>query len=198
MVPVPRINAPLRHRVSAALPWVFVIGIAVGTTLPLRRWAHLPPAVSSIWPDQAQEVLWARGSHPDARYRVEVLRTIDGDTFVARVHLPGLTPEQRTPDRAVVTRVRLRGIDAPELRAACDKEYRMARAATNALRALLDEGGVSIFNIGADKYAGRIDADVATARTPNVSQAMLARGQARPYTGGHRGGWCGGSWWGRG
>jgi endonuclease YncB( thermonuclease family) len=188
----PRINSPLRHRVAAALPWVFVIGVAVGTMLPLRRWAHLPPAAfragRTSWPDQAQEVLWARGGNPDARYGVDVLRTIDGDTFVARVHLS---------DRDIVTRVRLRGIDAPELKAACAREFRMAQAASSALRALLDDGGVTISNIGADKYARRVDADVATARTPNVSSALLASGQVRSYNGGHRSGWCGASWWGR-
>ena len=183
----PRINSPLGQRVATVLPWVFVIGVAIGTTLPLRRWAHLPPLPSRVWPDQAQEVLWARGGNVDTRYGVDVLRTIDGDTFVARVHLDG---------RDIVTRVRLRGIDAPELKAACAKELRMAQAATVTLRNLLNEGGVAIFNIGADKYAGRVDADVATTRTPNVSQALLATGQVRSYNGGHRSGWCG-SWWGR-
>ena len=51
----------------------------------------------------------------------------------------------------------------------------MAEAATGALRALLGEGDVTIFNIGPDKYAGRVVADVATRRTGNVSTAMLAR-----------------------
>ena len=37
----------------------------------------------------------------------------------------------------------------------------MAEAATGALRALLGEGGVTIFNIGPDKYAGRVVADAA-------------------------------------
>ena len=32
----------------------------------------------------------------------------------------------------------------------------MAEAATGALRALLGEGDVRIFNIGPDKYAGRV------------------------------------------
>ena len=38
----------------------------------------------------------------------------------------------------------------------------MAEASTGALRAMLAEGGVMIFNIGPDKYAGRVVADVAT------------------------------------
>jgi endonuclease YncB( thermonuclease family) len=66
----------------------------------------------------------------------------------------------------------------------------MAEVATGALRALLGEGGVTISNIGPDKYAGRVVADVATRRTENVSTAMLTGGYARSYGGGHRNGWC--------
>ena len=127
-------------------------------------------------------MVWKRAGNPDVRRPVDVIRTIDGDTFEARVHLaPGLDP---------TTRVRLRGIDAPELKASCPQELQMAEAATAALRALLGEGDVMIFNIGPDKYAGRVVADVATRRTGNVSTAMLAAGHARSYGGGHRSGWC--------
>jgi endonuclease YncB( thermonuclease family) len=116
------------------------------------------------------------------RHPASVIRTIDGDTFEARVHLePGLE---------LTTRVRLRGIDAPELKASCPQELQMAEAATGALRALLGEGDVTIFNIGPDKYGGRVVADAATRRTGNVSTAMLAAGHARSYGGGHRSGWC--------
>ena len=48
------------------------------------------------------------------------------------------------------TRVRLSGIDAPELKAACAEEWRMAQAASVALRKLLAEGEVTIFNVGAN------------------------------------------------
>jgi endonuclease YncB( thermonuclease family) len=66
----------------------------------------------------------------------------------------------------------------------------MAGVATGALRALLGEGDVRVFNVGPDKYAGRVVADVATRRTANVSTAMLAGGYVRSYGGGHRSGWC--------
>ena len=116
------------------------------------------------------------------RHPVDVIRTIDGDTFEARVHLGrGLD---------MTTRVRLRGIDAPELKASCPQELQMAEAAGAALRGLLGEGEVSISNIGPDKYHGRVVADVATKRTENVSAALLAAGHARSYSGGHRNGWC--------
>ena len=135
-----------------------------------------------MWPDQAQEVLWARAGSPDTRYGVDVVRMIDGDTFEARVHLwPGLE---------MTTRVRLRGIDAPEMKGSVREELRMAEAATEALRAQLADGDVAIFNIGPDKYDGRVVADAATRRTPSVSNALLARAMRGNYQGGKRGGWC--------
>jgi endonuclease YncB( thermonuclease family) len=120
---------------------------------------------------------------PDVRHPVDVLWTVDGDTFEARVHL--------SDDLDVATRVRLRGIDAAELKASCPEELQLAQAAKDALRSLLGQGDVAIYNIGPDKYQGRVVADVATKKTENVSAAMLASGHARAYTGGHRGGWCG-------
>jgi endonuclease YncB( thermonuclease family) len=174
-----------RRRLSAALPWIFVICVAAATTLPVRQWAQrLLPADSSVDSQAARDadMVWKRAGSPDVRHPVVVVRTIDGDTFEARVHLP--------PDLDLTTRIRLRGIDAPELKASCPQELEMAEAATAALRALLGEGDVRIFNIGPDKYAGRVVADVITRRSGNVSAAMIATGLARSYGGGHRGGWC--------
>jgi endonuclease YncB( thermonuclease family) len=172
-----------RRWFSAALPWLFVLGIAAGTMLPVRDWVHWP---WSHFPDSqpardAATILKRAGS-PDTRHAVDVIRTIDGDTFEARVHLePGLD---------LNTRVRLRSIDAPELKASCPQELQMAEAATGVLRAMLSEGDVRIFNIGPDKYSGRVVADVVTRRTGNVSTAMLAAGHARRYNGGRRESWC--------
>lgn len=177
-----------RRRFSAALPWIFVICVAAATTLPVRQWIHrLLPADSSLDSVDSQaardaEMVWKRAGSPEIRHPIDVIRTIDGDTFEARVHLP--------PDLNLTTRVRVRGIDAPELKAACAQELQMAKAATAALRALLGEGDVRIFNIGPDKYAGRVVADVVTRRSGNVSAAMIAAGLARSYGGGHRSGWC--------
>ena len=173
-----------RHRwFAAALPWLFAIAVAVGTMLPVRHWVRdlwQRPADSQAARDA--ETIWRQAGNPDRHHPVDVIRTVDGDTFLARVHLPsGLD---------LTTRVRLRGIDAPELKAACPEELQMAVAATDALRALLGDGEVTISNIGPDKYSGRVDADVATRKTPNVSAAMLAAGQARSYNGGRRSGWC--------
>jgi len=162
---------------------VFVFCVAAGTMLPVRDWVRrsLPSSADSQAARDA-EIIWKRAGNSDVRHPVDVIRTIDGDTFEARVHLsPGVEP---------TTRIRLRGIDAPELKASCPEELQMAEAATGALRGLLGQGDVAIFNIGPDKYGGRVVADVATKRTSNVSMAMLAAGHARSYGGGHRNGWC--------
>lgn len=153
--------------------------------LPVRHWLHLPWTTSlpQSQTHHDSETIWKRAGNPAVRHPVDVLYTVDGDTFEARVHLwPGLD---------LSTRVRLRGIDAPELKAQCADELKRAEAATAALRGLLADGGVAIYNIGPDKYQGRVVADVATKRTPNVSTALLDGGYARPYGGGHRDGWCG-------
>lgn len=172
-----------RRWFSAALPWLFVACVAATTMLPVRDWVRrsLPNSADSQAARDA-EMVWKRAGSSDMRRPVDVIRTIDGDTFEARVHLG--------PDLDPTTHVRLRGIDAPELKASCPQELQMAKAATDALRALLREGDVMIFNIGPDKYAGRVVADVATRRTGNVSAVMLAAGHARSYGGGHRSGWC--------
>ena len=116
-------------------------------------------------------------------YPAEVLRVIDGDTFEARVRI--------WPGHDVTTRVRLRGIDAPEMQARCREEETMALAARDALAAILAQGGVGVSKVGTDKYGGRILAEASTRNTADVSAAMLAAGVARPYTGGRRDGWCG-------
>ena len=115
-------------------------------------------------------------------YAAEVVRIIDGDTFVARM--------RTGPGGAVETRVRLRSIDAAELHARCSKELRLALAARAALQRLLAEGSVMLSHVGPDKYPGRIDANVATHSTNDISAAMLSGGFARAYDGGRRGSWC--------
>jgi micrococcal nuclease len=116
-------------------------------------------------------------------YPAEVLRVIDGDTFEARVGIwPGMD---------VTTRVRLRGIDAPELHARCEAERAQAMAARDALARILAQGDVGVSQVGQDKYGGRVDASASTAGTRDVSEAMLAGDFARAYRGGRRRGWCG-------
>src|SRR5690348_9640474 len=117
-----RLGLISRSKTSASIllaAATFALGLIIGsTTNPVRAGRSevqlpVPSALSANWSA-------VRLAHP-----AEVLRVIDGDTFEARINLwPGLE---------VTTRVRLRGIDAPELRAHCDDERIKAEAARDAL-----------------------------------------------------------------
>ena len=168
---------------------IFAFGVTVGA---LVRPASLPESARSFDTARAAAV---SGAEPAASvgtnshkfdlqtvYPAEVVRIIDGDTFQARVQVwPGLS---------VDTKVRLRGIDAPELHIRCADEYAKAQAARAALETMLAAGGVTISRVGIDKYGGRVDAAVATRDTADVSAALLNGGWARSYDGGRRGSWC--------
>ncbi|WP_298242233.1 thermonuclease family protein [uncultured Bradyrhizobium sp.] len=178
-------GSPFGRRFSGLLPWMFVMGIVLAVVLTFRHGADwFVPRSDGDRTGDAEVVLQHAGG-PNVREPVDVIRTIDGDTFLARV--------RQRDGRDLVVRVRLRGIDAPELKASCQEELDKAEAAARALRDLLGQGGVTITNLGPDKY-GRVLADVATRRTANVSAALLAGGFARSYGGGHRDGWCARGW----
>ncbi len=104
---------------------MFVLGVAAGTA---ARPALAPGAAAAVAP----AVKPIEGAEPapadlgsarfEARlvYPADVVRIIDGDTFEARVRVwPGVATD---------TKVRLRGIDAPELHARCDDERVRAEA----------------------------------------------------------------------
>lgn len=166
--------SPYRGSILALAAVCFVAGVIAGALIaPVGAGNRIEPPER---PHVEPTVL--RSGHP-----AEVIRVLDGDTFEARVRIwPGMD---------ITTRVRLRGIDAPEMHARCDDERVKAIAARDALVRVLNEGTVGISRIGQDKYGGRVDADVSTARTGDVSAALLAGGFARRYDGGKRGGWCG-------
>jgi endonuclease YncB( thermonuclease family) len=157
----------------------FALGIGVGASIgPVTAGRGREEAVVS--PPMSAGRHW----HESIRtaHRAEVTRVLDGDTFEARVHLwPGLS---------LSTRVRLRGIDAPELKARCVEERDKAEAAREALRTILAQGEVGIARVTLDKYGGRVVADASTQATPDVAAALLGAGRVRPYDGGRREGWC--------
>jgi endonuclease YncB( thermonuclease family) len=178
-------GSPFGRHFSGLLPWMFVAGMVTAVVLLFRHGSNWPALHPDDGHSRSAEIILQQAGHPDMRRAVEVVRTIDGDTFLARV--------QQSDGRSLVARVRLRGIDAPELKASCREELVKAEAASEALRDLLGQGGVTIANLGPDKY-GRILADVATRRTASVSAALLAGGYVRSYDGGHRAGWCARGW----
>lgn len=113
-----------------------------------------------------------------------VLDVIDGDTITvqARIWL----------GQAIETRVRLAGIDTPELRGDCEAERELAARARNRLAEKLSDGQVILADIRYGTYAGRVVARISTAGTPDIAGSLIAAGLARPYSGrGPRPDWCG-------
>lgn len=93
------------------------------------------------------------------RYHGEVVRVIDGDTLELRVDLwPGLVAEYA---------VRVRGIDAPELRRpGCREERALAEEARDWVRRHYPPGAaVRIGDVEYDVFAGRVVADLWRWRT---------------------------------
>ncbi|MGB6535262.1 MAG: thermonuclease family protein [Xanthobacteraceae bacterium] len=176
----------MRRRTGLVLGMTFALGFVIGAMAQpaLKARVVAAPAVAAVARSELPpEPPLARRLDSGLVYPAELVRIIDGDTFVARVRVwPGID---------VDTKVRLRGIDAAELHARCAAELAKAQAARVALQAILSEGGITVWRIGIDKYGGRVDAAVATRNTADVSAAMLSGGWARAYNGGRRGSWCG-------
>ncbi len=111
-----------------------------------------------------------------------VLRVIDGDTILVRARI--------WIGQDVETRVRLAGVDTPELHGACARERRLAKAARDFVAAALAGGPVRLRDIRRGKYGGRVLARVFTAEGEDLGALLVAAGLARAYRGGRRGGWC--------
>ena len=116
-----------------------------------------------------------------ATYPVEILSVIDGDTVEAKIAI--------WPDQILQTRVRLLGIDAPELKAKCAREKNKAETSLEAL-AMMVNAPVRLTNVRHDKYGGRMLGSLILPDGSDVAQQLIALGHARAYTGGRRQGWC--------
>lgn len=117
--------------------------------------------------------------------QANLVRVVDGDTLEVRARV--------WLGQEIATRVRLDGIDAPELAGACARERDLARRAARLLRETLAAGGVEplgLRDIRYGKFAGRVLARVETASGLDLGELLLARGLARRYDGGRRLGWC--------
>ncbi|MGK2741724.1 thermonuclease family protein [Tepidicaulis sp. LMO-SS28] len=111
-----------------------------------------------------------------------VVRVVDGDTLDVRARI--------WLGQDVAVRVRIAGIDTPELRGKCAEEKARAKAAK--LFLIPVEGReVRLTNIHYGKYAGRVLADVADDARGDLANALIEAGFARAYDGGARSGWCG-------
>jgi endonuclease YncB( thermonuclease family) len=199
LITFPALANPRRGNMLLGAAALFALGLTAGALVnpiaepklrPFQRSIAVPQRVLVVpsrlstrsydpVPANAQPV---RGLDPAFAYHADVVRVIDGDTFVARVRV--------RQGFYVDTHVRLRDIDAAELHARCASEFAKAIAARTALERILADGSITISRVGRDKYPERIDASVATRRIPDVSAALLKGGYARAYDGGRRGSWC--------
>lgn len=115
-------------------------------------------------------------------FAADVVEVVDGDTLEVRVQI--------WLGQDVITRVRMTGIDTPELRGKCPAEKAMAQAAKEMLARLVADGGVVLRDVSYDKYGGRVLAVVSTRDGRNLAELLIAAGLARPYGGTARAGWC--------
>jgi endonuclease YncB( thermonuclease family) len=151
----------------------------------MRAWLGIAMGASAIAAVSmaAADVAGKPRRQVDGPVKARLVRVVDGDTIdvLARIW----------PDHYVEARVRLAGIDAPELRGKCAAERARAAAAKARLAALLAGGNLELRDIRYGKYAGRVVARVLTESGRDAGALMIAARLARPYAGGHRAGWCG-------
>src|ERR1700680_2374477 len=102
-----------RARLPILAGSIFAVGLLVNAAVrspPTRHSAAL--AVAAFGAARGGQPAALGSARPRFGYSAEVVHVIDGDTFEARVAVwPGIE---------IKTKVRLRGIDAPELHARCD------------------------------------------------------------------------------
>lgn len=122
------------------------------------------------------------GNKLDGPLKANVIRIIDGDTFDVRAQI--------WVGQFIETRVRLHGIDTPELKGKCAHETQQAANALKALSQLIDQKQIILTNIKNGKYAGRVLASANTLDGISLTEHMINKGHARAYNGGKRKGWC--------
>ncbi|WP_436817462.1 thermonuclease family protein [Neorhizobium sp. DT-125] len=109
----------------------------------------------------------------------EILRIVDGDTL--------LVEAQPWPQQKMEVYVRIRGIDAPELRSKCLRIREAGLDARHALEALTAKSrGIQLTRIAGDKYFGRIVADVRLLDGRSVADDLLLAGLVQTYDGGRK------------
>lgn len=124
-----------------------------------------------------------QGSEDYGSVRVDEITSIyDADTFRATIHSWPAVVGFRIP-------VRVRGVDAPELRGKCPQETELAREAKQFSAGMLRKGSKIILeNIERGKYF-RLIADIVV-DGESLGEALIDSGHARFYHGGQREGWC--------
>jgi micrococcal nuclease len=160
--------------------------IIAGVLLATALVASAPSAYRDPTPGLQGTAGPATASAPAAPRQMipaELIRVIDGDTVELRALI--------WLDQHVVTRVRLRGIDAPEFDSRCPEESRRAAAASAALADLLAGRTLHLTDVSRDKYGGRVVARLLAGQHGDVGETLRLAGHARAYAGGRRERRCG-------
>ena len=142
----------------------YVIVLLGGLVLPL-----LMPVSA-----QAKEVL-------DGPFPFEVLQVIDGDTFRARVTI--------WLGQKVDVKVRLKGVDTPEMNGKCAAEKQLARAAKKFTADWLAARPAQLIRVHYGTYADRVLATTMDKKGATLSAALLSEKLAKPYRG-RKVKWC--------
>jgi len=100
-----------------------------------------------------------------------VNRVVDGDTFDVTVEL--------TPDLRALRRIRIRGIDSPELRTRDPQEKKRGLYAQACLVQLIDKLPCRLVLHGRDHY-GRWVCDVSNDHYTDIAGMLVEMGAARP------------------
>ena len=111
----------------------------------------------------------------------ELVEVIDGDTFRARVDI--------WLGQSVTVKVRLQGVDTPEMNGKCAAEKKLARRAKAFAENWLKTNQAQLVNVHYGTYAGRVLATAQIKNGDSLSAALLAENLAKPYRG-RRAQWC--------
>jgi len=114
--------------------------------------------------------------------KASVIKVLDGDTLQVKM--------QVWLNQEIETKVRINGIDTPEIKGKCDFEKNRALEAKAEIAKLIGDKSINLSNIKYGKYAGRVLADITTSSGINIAEHMIEKGFARPYFGEKRQGWC--------
>ena len=131
----------------------------------------LSPLISAV---EAKQVL--PGPFP-----FELVEVIDGDTFRACVDI--------WLGQSVTVKVRLKGVDTPEMSGKCAGEKKLARQAKAFAENWLKKNQVQLVNVHYGTYAGRVLATAQTKNGDSLSAALLSENLAKLYRG-RRAQWC--------
>ena len=126
---------------------------------------------------------WSTSAVAQISIAALVTGAYDGDTLSVDA--------ENWPDLVWKGNVRVRGVDAPEIRGDCEQEKQLAIAARDFVRDTLVGERVILTEVENDRYGGRVLARIHLENGEDLAQVLIANGYGRAYDGGARHNWCG-------